>query len=374
MNIKKPAIFQYLNQVTQILPVPVYWLGLNQEYIGINELVIKGTGTISYEHDFSNKTPYDLYPEDMARNIVEHHKEAIRTGKTLVAEESIQDLTTGAIKFFNAIIAPLHDDATDRIIGTIGTSIDITAEKEAAKLKLENIVTKIKLDAQEQAIKIANQAAHDIRSPLASLLMMLKFCADRIPEKDHINMREAVVRIGDIVSHFVDRFNNSSYELFTKMEERQPTLIAALLLELIIEKRFQYQGWPVKFEYDINQTGKAASINIERSSFKRMISNLVNNAVEAFDDKSGTVLIKLTVTDTMVHVIVQDDGKGMLPVYINKIMHKIPFTEGKKDGTGIGLIQVRETLDRNQGYMNIYSNVGQGTLVVLEFPKVSASA
>ena len=52
-----------------------------------------------------------------------------------------------------------------------------------------------------------------------------------------------------------------------------------------------------------------------------------------------------------------------------KIKNKITFTEGKKDGHGIGLSQVRDTLEHNHGKMTIESEVGVGTTFTLTFSK-----
>ena len=47
-------------------------------------------------------------------------------------------------------------------------------------------------------------------------------------------------------------------------------------------------------------------------------------------------------------------------------------TEGKVDGNGIGLTQVRETLTCNDGTLSIHSTVGAGTEIKLQFPRIKA--
>lgn len=61
-----PRIFKYLDQIAHILPIPIYWLDLNQKYLGVNKLFLKCVGAVSYEKDFLEKTPYALYPKEMA--------------------------------------------------------------------------------------------------------------------------------------------------------------------------------------------------------------------------------------------------------------------------------------------------------------------
>lgn len=330
---------------------------------------MKGTGAPSYD-EFVGKTPYGLYPYQLADNIIQHNNEVIRTGKSLSQEESIRDITTGETKHFVAIKAPLRDD-DGNIIGTIGTSIDITAEKEAEHLKLENELQKAQLREQEKFRKIADQVAHDIRSPLASLLMIVKSCTE-IPETERIALREAAIGISDIANNLLGHYKAKEMELSSDNEERQPVLLSATLFQLLTDKKFQYQDLGIRFAHDFSQAGQFAFIQVELTAFKCMVSNLINNAVDALANNKGRVILQLDASLTQVKVTVIDNGKGMSPALIKKIISNIAFTEGKPTGHGIGLTQVRETLQRNQGEMSVHSIVDSGTQITLTFPRIKA--
>lgn len=73
-----------------------------------------------------------------------------------------------------------------------------------------------------------------------------------------------------------------------------------------------------------------------------------------------------------VRIKIQDSGKGMSPELMNKIMSKTAVTEGKKTGHGLGLMQVWETLEHNQGEMQMASQLGQGSSILLTFPRIKA--
>jgi hypothetical protein len=103
-----------------------------------------------------------------------------------------------------------------------------------------------------------------------------------------------------------------------------------------------------------------------------MISNIINNAVDALDKKQGKVIVGLKATKASVTITIKDNGKGMSEELIKKIMNNVAITQGKKNGHGIGLTQVRETLQRNHGELKIDSAVGKGTKVTLTFPRVAA--
>lgn len=495
-------IFEYLEMIAQLLPAPVYWLDIDQKYLGVNKHCLEVSGTKSYEKDFSGKTPYDLYPKKMAEEIVQHHQEVVRTGKILSAEESIIDITTKAVKYFNAFIAPLCGDdgkiigtigisidvtqskketeqlskaniiksledvtpmihipvywldedgrmlginncfkeilglsdvfdpigktAYDvypkeiaeeiarldqkvirtgetlcqeevinnfttrkdrylssvkaplrnnqgKIIGIIGTSIDITDRKNAErleiekhKLEVENKIHEQVIQEQEKFRKIAGQVAHDIRSPLSSLLMVVAACKN-IPEMERIILKESATNISDIANNLLSHYKKHDSETSTAVAEAQPILVSLVLLEVISEKKYQYKKLPVKFNCSLDHKNSFVFILADPSNFYRMLSNLINNAVEAFEGKAGEVDLKLNLTDKNVEIIVQDNGKGMSPEIIKKIISNITVTSGKEDGSGIGLSQVRGTLAANYGRMAIESKVGVGTKITLTF-------
>lgn len=78
--------------------------------------------------------------------------------------------------------------------------------------------------------------------------------------------------------------------------------------------------------------------------------------------------MKLEAEDADIKITIQDNGKGMSSDVIQKIMNNIPVTKEKVDGHGIGFMQIREMLQRNQGTIKINSILGQGTNIVLKFP------
>ena len=72
-------------------------------------------------------------------------------------------------------------DNKGNILGVLGISIDITdrkkAEKEAIRLQLENELQKTKLEEQLKFKKLVDQAANDIQSHLATLLILVQQCS-----------------------------------------------------------------------------------------------------------------------------------------------------------------------------------------------------
>lgn len=331
--------------------------------------------------EFVGKTIFEILEDPASAKIIDEiDNEIMNNDKMVVLEETI--LTPTGIKTYLSQKQPLYDNK-ENVIGLLGWSIDITQTKEREKLakeqneKLMNEKHQLEMEnnkqfalaqQQEKFTKLANQVAHDIRSPLTSLLMIVNACA-QIPEGDRIALREAAVSIGDIANHLVYQCQKKECTE-VETEEQQPILVSAILLESLTTQKHQYENLPIKFDSHFKSHSHFAFIKIESNSFKRMLSNLINNLVDAFDNQPGKIDLQLEADNEWVKIIIQGTDKGMSPELIDKIMHKVAVTEGEKSGHGIGLTQIRETLERNQGEMYIASERGKGSTITLIFPRV----
>lgn len=105
---------------------------------------------------------------------------------------------------------------------------------------------------------------------------------------------------------------------------------------------------------------------------KQIILNLVSNAVK-FTPKNGTVTVRTRKDETSaIIVVVEDTGVGMTQAEIRKSME--PFGQAdsglnrKHEGTGLGLPLTLGLIELHDGEMNIESQKGKGTNIVVTFP------
>jgi signal transduction histidine kinase len=85
---------------------------------------------------------------------------------------------------------------------------------------------------------------------------------------------------------------------------------------------------------------KNPSIQADRRQMEQALVNIIKNAVEALDESPG--LIRITVQDNPLALVVEDNGRGISPEHAEKLFS--PFFSTKADGQGIGLTLVREIL------------------------------
>lgn len=361
-------LFKALQTVESILPTPIYWMDAQGVVLGINELGLKAMGTT---REIIGKKPNEFYKDEIAEHILKHNNAVMRQGEILSQEEWIEDITTKERKCFSSVKAPLYDDEGS-IIGIVGTSIDITAQKEADTLRLENERHQIALQEKEHFAMLARKVSHDITSPLASLKMMLDRC-EELPENKRSILRRATESALDIANNLINNYQKKENSSAENIELRQPLLVSDLLIHLMSEKKVQYQQHSVRFETVIDNDAHFAFIHVQKTELRRTISNLLNNAVDALEGKKeGVITSHLTFEEGSLIIKVHDNGKGMPRDKVEKMLEHQGFTEGKKNGHGLGLQQVWDTLENNQGTMAVQSELGKGTSIQLTFPRVTS--
>jgi len=247
--------------------------------------------------------------------------------------------------------------------------------QETSRILVESVKRQKELAVQGAVGKVAQQVAHDIRSPLAALDSALRDLAP-LPEETRVLVRGAVGRIRDIANDLIGKSRMSSSDganaapspTDAAVEARSAQLLSSLLDAIVTEKRLQFRsrlGVEIDFRHDASSYGLFAEVH--PSEFKRVISNLVNNAVEAIPTR-GLVTVRLTRETDKVEIRVSDDGKG-IPKEVLARLGRRGETHDKPGGSGLGLYHAKANVDAWGGQLAITSEVGKGATVAIRLPR-----
>lgn len=220
---------------------------------------------------------------------------------------------------------------------------------------------------------ISAQVAHDIRSPLAALNAMIR-STETIPEQQRIMIRNAAQRINDIANNLLTTYRKTDFAEADSLEKSllSKELVFNLLDHIVSEKRVQYEEKSLKIEFYVEEPAYAAFADISAIDFKRVMSNLINNAVEAVA-VDGIIHIYLSCCDGKLNISVKDNGCGMSQELQAKIF-KGGVTAGKKEGTGIGLASSKNLVESWDGSILLNSTLNQGTTVAITLPIAEAAS
>ena len=193
----------YLDNIVNNVPGAIYWKDINGIYLGCNQLEAKIAG-LELPEEIVGKTDYDLCWKDTAHILRYTDSRIMETLKPQEVIETVKSDGKDIILLTNK--APLYDEQ-GTVIGIIGTSIDITARVEAEERERIAQVAKIAAEAQskiEEEVKravmvLAGSIAHDLRTPLVTLSMIIARFESYLPkltgaenDEDQLRLRPKV--------------------------------------------------------------------------------------------------------------------------------------------------------------------------------------
>lgn len=220
-----------------------------------------------------------------------------------------------------------------------------------------------KAKEDESAAKISNvvaQFAHDVRSPLATINMIMSDLPDFSPQHKSI-LTGSVQRISDIANHFLNLYKNPNAVPVATLSK---TNVLPLLESIIAEKQYQYRGKANIAFHASGSNDVCAMVN--EGDLKRMMSNLINNSIEACA-VFCEIKVELICSFDNLLIEITDNGSGIPAELIPKIM-KGGVSVGKEGGSGMGLSHAVKKAREWQGELDVRSVVGKGTTITIRLP------
>lgn len=225
------------------------------------------------------------------------------------------------------------------------------------------------LRAELRLGELARQVAHDIRSPLTALKLAVGEIPG-IPEESRSLVRSALLRIEDIANDLLGRHTLGETH---PSEQPRAEWLNPIIEAILSEKRIQYRNRPeVAIQSTVGPSSYGCFALVVSTELKRVLSNLVDNAVQALD-RPGTVSVSLSLADREATLTVADDGKGISPELLPRL-GKETLSYGKWGGNGLGLRHARESATSWGGSLEIDSTLGRGTRVTLRLRRCAPPA
>ncbi|MFZ9036023.1 MAG: ATP-binding protein [Francisellaceae bacterium] len=221
-------------------------------------------------------------------------------------------------------------------------------------------------ERQKFSLKLADialQVAHDIRSPLTALDAIVNRLT-KISEDKKTMLISSLERIKDITSSLSLKYHTDGSPIEYGRPQKK---LASMIIESIIsEKKLEYGALiGIDICYYIDDSAHLAFVSIDVGQLKRVLSNLINNAIEAIETK-GSITITLQ-ADTKIRINIKDNGRGMPIEIIDKLGTK-GFSHDKAGGKGLGLHHAMAIIQTAGGQISIESRRGFGSEISIALP------
>jgi PAS domain S-box-containing protein len=256
--------------------------------------------------DLEGKTPFEVLPLRMAENVQAKYLACLSSREPFTYEE-VLNLPNGEIWWQTTLSPLIFEDG--RVIGIIGTAIDITARK-AQEFRDANALADLR-KLNEEINMYTSMAAHDVRGPLRKIKVIteLLFADTGKPVDEPLvlapEQRDLVNNIGAIASSTLDHVDSIlsyaralSLPTEAKLEEVELQLLFADLVGLVDA------GGAFDFVYP-KQTVMA-----ERIILQITLRNLLENAVKFGHSRCTVSLEASTDNPGFLQFVASDDGPG----------------------------------------------------------------
>lgn len=212
--------------------------------------------------------------------------------------------------------------------------------------------------------KIFSIIGHDLRSPLATLRGLMDLVSNQsLSKEEFIELSQNLKLNLEYVHEDMDNLLNWAR---TQLKGFEPSpsevdLVAA------VEEKIQLLGESAKSKAITLQSKveEGTIVFIDKNNLDLILRNLLGNAIK-FSLPAGTVTISSSISESMCAISVTDTGIGLMKEEVEKLFH--PESHFSKPGTnrekglGIGLLLVKEFVEKNGGTIAVSSEQGKGSV------------
>lgn len=221
----------------------------------------------------------------------------------------------------------------------------------------------------EMQQRFVSDVSHELRTPLTTIRLVSEVLQNSADDLEPGQQR-AVEVLGTQIDRFetllADLLEISRYDAGRVTLETEPTSIIALVEDVVAGLRPLYAGM-----IEVRPLGGYVDIDVDARRIRRIISNLVGNAIEHGEDEP--IVVTIDSNAGAVAVSVRDWGVGMTPESVEHVFDRFwradPSRKRTLGGTGLGLAIAREDATVHGGILEAWSRLGLGTVFRLTLPR-----
>lgn len=259
------------------------------------------------------------------------------------------------------------------LIGGLPITLGLIA---VASWWLSGLVMQPIYQAYQQQQQFTANAAHELRSPLASLLATVEAMLRLTPEQmEQIpTLLHTVERQGHRLSQLI-----SDLLLLTRLEQDTTATPVQLCCLNDITADLTEELAELATATNIHLRSQIPDTEIyvpgHESQLYRLVSNLMANAIQ-YTPPGGSVIVRLEADDRGAMIVVIDTGIGIHPEDQCRVFERFYRVNSdrsrKTGGTGLGLAIAQAIVQRHHGQMTLHSQVGQGSTFHIYLPRSMA--
>ncbi len=301
------------------------------------------------------KTMDEVFPSDLAKNMIADDLRILNEGKTIEIEEELNGRLYYSQKF------PIHLKGKPGYLA--GYTIDIT-ERRRSEIVIQHQNQELKeLNATKD--KLFSLIAHDLRSPFNSILGYSELIIDEAKIKRDVDTAAlaAIIRSSAnstlyLLDNLLEWAKSQTGEINFKPEYLNLSDVVKEMIEI-----FKPTAKIKNISLNFFESDKI-EVYADQNMLRTILRNLIHNAVK-FTNTNGKIEICYKRVNDNILITVSDNGVGMNTKMIGKLFKPdssitTPGTAQER-GSGLGLLMCKEFIDKHCGKIWVVSEVSKGS-------------
>lgn len=267
----------------------------------------------------------------------------------------------------NKIIVSINCHATENILGNTifyeGSFHDVT-EQIIAEEKITQYNEELQ-NLNHSKDKFFSIVAHDLISPFSALLGYSEIISNEFKELKKEQIGEFAQSINSVAKK-AHTLLNELLDWSRIQTGRIPFEPENVRIKPLVDDIFAlYEEYSKNKNIQlINQTPEEHMVFADLNMLHATFRNLISNAIK-FTNSKGEIMVFSEVINQHVLVTIADNGIGMSKEDLGKLfkidVHHTQIGTGQEKGSGLGLILVKEFINKNGGEITVESEIGKGS-------------
>ena len=261
---------------------------------------------------------------------------------------------------------PVTREGRDLQLAAVATALRGTEGSDGLVLVVDDVSPLIRAQKVAAWREVARRLAHEIKNPLTPI----QLCAERMRRHFSASTGPTLALVDECTTTIVGEVDSlkalvDEFSQFARLPA--PRAVPTDLHALVNEALALYQGLLGDVRFERRFAEKLPKVRVDSEQIRRVIINLVDNAIEAMN-RSGAITLE-THHDpgaSLVRLVVSDDGPGIPAAEREKLF--MPYYSTKRRGSGLGLAIVRRIVAEHGGTIEAGDNEPKGTRFTIELP------
>ena len=277
-----------------------------------------------------------------------------------------------SVSFYIIVVAILLFIVTFFAINRFVTRFIMIHVKNMTK-SLEMANRQIEME-QEQQKELLAGISHDIRTPLTAIKAYAEGVRDGIAPTEEQQKRYMGIilkRANDLDSMLEELFLITTLNYKKESRPSERIELGQYVCDFVEDHLAPYQTRGLEIKFRI--AAESAFINANPQLLQRVLQNVLNNSAKYKMADIGHCVIDVTSDDDYVYCVISDDGPGVPPESLERLMRPFYRVDSSRtnpqEGSGLGLSIIRRIMEIFEGRVVIENVRPHGLRVILEFPK-----